>query len=159
MRILVISDSHGRPDAVIEAVRRQPQASVVIHLGDGADDLEVAMGLYKEKRYVRLAGNNDYYSLLPYDEEASFDHFNFFCTHGHTHGVKFSTEELELDCLSRGIDVLLYGHTHAAYTGYREGLYIMNPGSVSGRFVSRATYGIVDLTPAGIVCNIVEFKI
>ena len=34
-----------------------------------------------------------------------------------------------------------------------DGLYIMNPGSLNG---SSGTYGTLDITPAGIVTNIVQ---
>ncbi len=49
--------------------------------------------------------------------------------------------------------VLLFGHTHNAVTEYEDGLYIMNPGSLSG---STGTYGTLDIVPAGIVTNIVH---
>ena len=49
--------------------------------------------------------------------------------------------------------MLLYGHTHNAFTDYEEGLYMMNPGSLNGW---QATYGTLDITPQGIVTNIVK---
>ena len=45
------------------------------------------------------------------------------------------------------------GHTHNALTDYEDGLYIMNPGSLNGW---EATYGTLDITPQGIVTNIVK---
>ena len=50
-------------------------------------------------------------------------------------------------------DILLFGHTHNAMTDYDDGLYVMNPGSLRGAY---ATYGILDITEAGIVTNIVK---
>lgn len=38
-------------------------------------------------------------------------------------------------------------------TDYDDGLYVMNPGSLRGAY---ATYGILDITEAGIVTNIVK---
>ena len=52
----------------------------------------------------------------------------------------------------RKAQVLLYGHTHNAFTDYEDGLYLMNPGSLSGW---QATYGTLDLTEQGIVTNVV----
>ena len=39
MRILVISDSHGNTRNIERAVESQPEANIIIHLGDGADDI------------------------------------------------------------------------------------------------------------------------
>lgn len=38
------------------------------------------------------------------------------------------------------------------FTDYEDGLYLMNPGSLSGW---QATYGTLDLTEQGIVTNVV----
>ncbi len=49
-------------------------------------------------------------------------------------------------------DILLFGHTHVPYTAYDDGMYIMNPGSIG----YTGTYGIVDITPSGIMTNIIK---
>ena len=49
-------------------------------------------------------------------------------------------------------DVLLFGHTHVPLAEYRDGVYLLNPGSLNGSF---GTYGTLDITSAGIVTNIV----
>ena len=51
-----------------------------------------------------------------------------------------------------GAQIALYGHTHEPMTDYQDGLYVMNPGALGG---ARGSYGIIDLTPAGIVTNII----
>ncbi|MEE0859042.1 MAG: metallophosphoesterase, partial [Acutalibacteraceae bacterium] len=56
---------------------------------------------------------------------------------------------------SNNCDILLFGHTHCSMTEYADGLYIMNPGSAHGY---GATYGIVDITPQGVVTNILKVK-
>lgn len=53
----------------------------------------------------------------------------------------------------RGADVLLYGHTHVPMTDYEDGLYILNPGSLRS-----GTYGVVDLSGAGVVLNIIRCR-
>ena len=40
MRILVMSDTHGDAAALRRALLAQPKAEVVIHLGDGQEDLD-----------------------------------------------------------------------------------------------------------------------
>ena len=39
MRILVVSDSHGNDSSLRRAILAQPKAEVVIHLGDGEEEL------------------------------------------------------------------------------------------------------------------------
>ena len=58
-------------------------------------------------------------------------------------------------CAAReqGAQVLLYGHTHQALTDYDDGLHILNPGSLSGW---RPSYGTLDITPQGIVPNVIR---
>ena len=42
MRILVVSDSHGNDANLRRAILAQPTAEVVIHLGDGEEELQRA---------------------------------------------------------------------------------------------------------------------
>lgn len=65
MRLLVVSDSHGDSYALYRAIQQQPAAQVVIHLGDGENDMEQAMGLCGEKRVICVRGNCDWGSMLP----------------------------------------------------------------------------------------------
>ena len=158
MRILVLSDSHGREQFALKAIESQPTVNVVIHLGDGADDLVRASSRYQTKLFIQVAGNNDYCSILPYDRIAEFDNVKLFCTHGHTHNVKYSLEDLKNDAKRNGCQILLYGHTHDAVVDYEDGLYILNPGSVGGIGLGGASYGIIDITPSGIVCNVIKLQ-
>ena len=60
-----------------------------------------------------------------------------------------------LACAARGGGAQggLYGHTHTALEDYDDGLYLLNPGALNSW---EATYGTVDITPQGIVTNIVK---
>lgn len=156
MRILVVSDSHGRRDRLARAAAEQPGAAALLHLGDGAGDTQ-ELNLSARCRLVQVAGNNDYASLLPYDELLRFDSTCIYMTHGHRYRVKSSPEEAIAKARQAGAHILLYGHTHQAGYWYRDGLHIMNPGTVGGIGAPPA-YGIIDLTPAGIVCNTIPLN-
>ena len=56
----------------------------------------------------------------------------------------------------RQADVLLFGHTHRAEITWDDGLLLFNPGSLSGG--ADSTYGTLDITPAGIVPNILRLR-
>ena len=158
MRVLVLSDSHGDAYSVLDAVNSQPSARVIIHLGDGADDMDRIIESFPEKTVLQVRGNCDFGSLLPYTGLEIVGGKRIFYTHGHTQGVKMGMYRLISDGRDNKADIILYGHTHKAVTEYEDGVYIMNPGSVSGRYAGFASYGIIDITEAGIVCNIVEVK-
>lgn len=158
MRILVVSDTHGSESELRRAVLAQPKAEIVIHLGDGAAELERVKRSFPEKMFLQVRGNCDWGSELPAAGEHTVNCENLgdvkiFYTHGHAYGVKSGLYQAVCAARERGARVLLYGHTHQTLTDYDDGLYIMNPGSLSGY---GASYGTLDVTPQGIVCNIVK---
>lgn len=153
MRILVVSDTHRDRYALRQAIMSQPKAEAVIHLGDGAEEAEEMKLNFPEKMFFMVRGNCDWGSTLPAEGTAVLAGKNIFYTHGYTYNVKFGTYDVISAARSNKADVLLFGHTHDALTEYEDGLYIMNPGSLNG---SEGTYGIIDITPAGIVTGIVR---
>ena len=152
MRILVVSDTHGSDGDLRRALLSQPRAELVIHLGDGEAELQRAKSSFPEKMFLQVRGNCDWGSTQPAVGEYTAEGVKLFYTHGHLYGVKSGVYSAVCAARERGAQVLLYGHTHNAFTDYDDGLYLMNPGSLSGW---RPTYGTLDLTPQGIVTNIV----
>ncbi|HOO26436.1 MAG TPA: metallophosphoesterase family protein, partial [Clostridiales bacterium] len=108
--------------------------------------------LLKEKMLIAVRGNCDLASLLPYNETVELAGKRIYCSHGHWENVKFGTYGIREAARAKGADIALYGHTHKARIDYEDGLYLFNPGSVR-----EGSYGVVDITKAGIVC--VEMKI
>ncbi len=153
MRILVVSDTHRDRGALRQAILRHPEAEVVIHLGDGAEEAADAKLEFPDKMFLLVRGNCDWGSTLPVEGLTAFAGKNIFYTHGYTYHVKYGLYEAKSAARDRRADVLLFGHTHEALTEYEDGLYIMNPGSLNG---SAGTYGTLDITPAGVVTNIVR---
>lgn len=155
MRILVLSDSHRDTAGAMAAVRAQRRAEVILHLGDGADDIDAAKLERPDVMFLNVRGNCDFASLLPYEITQTFDSVKIFMTHGYYYNVKEDLCLLEEKARREGAQIALYGHTHIPKIEYRDGLYLMCPGSVSGY---NATYGTIDITPQGIVCNMVKMK-
>lgn len=155
MRILVISDSHGDYANVNKILLSQPKAEVVFFCGDGADDIEQVKPNYPDKMFITVRGNCDWGSKLPIKEIFTVEGKKIMATHGHMYNVKFTYSQVIQEARRDNCDILLFGHTHTATTDYDDGLYIMNPGSAHGYY---GTYGIVDITPQGIVTNIINVK-
>ena len=87
---------------------------------------------------------------------ADFAGKKIFLTHGADLGVKYSIGPAVSEARKFGADILLYGHTHIAYVGYEDGLYIMNPGSCARPRKGAPSYGVIDITKAGIHMHTVE---
>lgn len=154
MRILVMSDSHGSGRSVEQAIEAQPEAQHVIFLGDGENDIENASYIYPDRVFHIVCGNCDFCSNKPLHQLITIADKRIFICHGHTYGVKSTYENAIKAALLENADILLFGHTHNAYTEYRDGLYIMNPGSLSR--ASTSSYGFIDITPSGIMPVIVR---
>lgn len=153
MRILVTSDTHGDSASLRRAVLSQPKAETVIHLGDGGDDVEQIRFSFPERTFLQVRGNCDWGSTLPQSGEFEAGGKKIFYTHGHMYGVKSGDYTIISEARSRRADILLFGHTHMPREGYEDGLYIMNPGRLSGW---EPTYGIIDITEQGIVLNVMK---
>lgn len=153
-RLLVVSDTHGDRRALQAAIDAQPEAALLVHLGDGAADL-TAVSEFCSIRNVQVAGNCDLASPYPDDAEFKFGGQTFFAAHGHRYGVKHDLYRFACAARSRGARVALFGHTHQALTLYDDGLYLINPGSLG----HGGTYATVDIDPAGgIASSIVKLR-
>ena len=158
MRIVVFSDSHGDIFQAIEVVRRNEKEKTFIFLGDGADDLETLKEMYPHKEFIGVRGNCDFFCHLPDEHTMDVGGTKILCTHGHLHGVKYSSEKLAEAARKKGVTVALYGHTHKSSVTYDDGLYLVCPGSVSKPADRYPTYATIDITEKGIFCNIVQMK-
>ena len=145
MRILVLSDTHGDFNRMMKAVTEQPNAEVIIHCGDGEEQVEYLKQNFKDKMVVGVRGNCDWGSMLPATETLRINGKTIFITHGHLYNAREAKA-----------DILCFGHTHSALSMYEDGLYVLNPGSCGGYM---ASYGTIDITDKGeIITNTVAVK-
>ena len=154
MRILVVSDIHGRDYLLREAIEQQPTARVVLFLGDGIRQVEAMQELYPDRTFYMVPGNCDIgCNSLPIRQE-TFGGKRFYFTHGHLHDVKYTLYRLDLAARQAEADIVLFGHTHQPYEEYAEGLYLFNPGSLGYDY----SYGYVDVVPGGIRTVVVKLR-
>mgnify|MGYP000405811590 CR=1 FL=1 len=102
----------------------------MIHCGDveGMDDL--IKSKVNGPCYM-VMGNNDWFSNLPAEIQVNIDDYRAFITHGHNYGVSLGLEGIYAEALSRGVDIVLFGHTHRPVAEKRGNLWIVNPGSLT----------------------------
>ena len=111
MRILVISDSHGRNDDIEGVLKQVGDIDMMIHCGD-VERGDSYIREIADCPVVMVAGNNDYYLDLPSEEEVRIGDYKVLVTHGHGYYV-------------------MYGHTHVPYIEIGDDVTILNPGSIS----------------------------
>lgn len=157
MRIIVVSDSHGNFQALERVFERNRSADLFIHLGDGERELDEIVRRYPMLDIRHVAGNCDPVSLSPPVTVFGAGEYRVLATHGHRYGVKFGVEMLKSIALKNEAKIALFGHTHARFQSYEDGIHLLNPGSVSApRDGKCPSYGFVDITPAGIVTQIAD---
>jgi len=152
MRILVISDSHGRTARVRDVLERHREANYLLFLGDGVRDVEKCIDEFPTVTCMMVRGNCDsaFLTDIPLLREETLGGKHILMTHGHMQQVKFGEEKVLNTAGAVGADILLYGHTHRSTARYIDGLHVLNPGSLG----YDGTYGIVDITPYGVLTNI-----
>ncbi|MGN0454095.1 MAG: metallophosphoesterase [Ruminococcus sp.] len=155
MRILVISDTHGDFYSLQKAVEMQRKAEVIIHCGDGEGQAEKLREYYPEKAVYAVRGNCDRCSDLPATEEITIEGKKIFITHGHLYNVKLTYSNIFYAAKEKGADIVCFGHTHIPLEEFHEGTHFLNPGSCHGY---NATFGYIDITPKGIITNILKVK-
>ncbi len=130
MKILVVSDTHKQNGNLCKALAKVGKMDLLIHLGDseGSEDYirEVA-GCPVEI----IAGNNDFFSRLPREQEIMLGKYRTLLTHGHYYNVSFTLERLRTEARERGIQIAMFGHTHKPIVDRTGPVTLVNPGSLS----------------------------
>ena len=145
MRVAVFSDTHGRTDGMLEAVRRfQPDA--VCHLGDYDRDAVVLRKAFPGLPVHSVCGNCDYAPLAPVNLVIQLGPVRAFLTHGHLYGVDFSNaDRLVYAAQEQCARLALFGHTHRPFHEDYGGVKVVNPGTAGkGRSLTWAMLDIRD---------------
>lgn len=156
MRFIVASDTHRDFFSLKTLVEQRSDADVFIHLGDGAQELAQVQELYPGRKFLSVRGNCDFGSDATLASCFKSGTANIFYTHGHMYNVKYQLDDLVAAAKAIHANVALFGHTHLPLVDYRDGIHLMNPGSLGMPRGSKSTYGVLDVTEQGIVCFINE---
>ncbi len=160
MTYLILSDSHGHPERIEEAIRRvRPDG--ILFAGDGLRDLtrvDFSCPLWA------VSGNCDWLTsplvvndTLPEpgtEELIILEGIRILLIHGHTYGVKGGLGSAVARAVQREADLLIYGHTHLPVElhlrpddsrtdfSVNKPLILFNPGSLGDRDASFGTLTI-----------------
>lgn len=162
MRIIVVSDTHQYYRNFETIVTRNKDADAFIFLGDGESEYRLLCRVMPEiaERFYYIKGNCDYGSEAPLEQVIDiYPGHRIFAAHGHRLGVGFGMDGLVSAARENHCDIALYGHTHVSHAAYVDGIYVLNPGSAScPRDENPPSYGVVDISSAGVMTNIVFLK-
>lgn len=130
MKILLVSDTHGRNGNFWAVYEKVKPVDLVLHMGD-VEGAEAEMEERLECPFYAVAGNNDFFSDLPKEREIEADGVKIFMTHGHYYRVSLTNDYLADEAEARGCTIALYGHTHIPDIERVGSVTCVNPGSLS----------------------------
>ena len=130
MKILIVSDTHGRDENLEKAVYREEPFDYLIHCGD-VEGREIFIEALVDCPCCIVSGNNDFFSDLPREEIIDLAGKKILVTHGHTYGVSGGTDGIVEAARARGCEAVLFGHTHYSEIEMQEGILVINPGSLT----------------------------
>ncbi len=130
MKVLIISDTHGRHGNLDKVLEVEKPLDALIHLGDvehGQDYIEAVADC---TTYI-VNGNNDYMPMYPNQMEVTIGNMKALICHGHMYYVHLNTKRLVLEAKKRGCNVAMFGHIHKPVLQEENGVTVLNPGSLS----------------------------
>ena len=132
MRVLIVSDTHRRVSILESVMEEEYPFYMLVHCGDIEGDEEEILSLAGENcPCYMVAGNNDIFSDLPRECFFNLAGRNVWVTHGHNYYVSMDTAIIKDEAISRGANIVMFGHTHRPLVQCEDGIYLINPGSMT----------------------------
>lgn len=129
-KILIVSDTHRKNDNYLKVLQMEGKLDMVIHLGD-AEGSEYTIQAAADCPVEMIAGNNDFFSDFPSEKTLQIGKYRVMITHGHRYYIGMGNEMLKSEAVARGVDIVMYGHTHKPMIEISSSLVTLNPGSLS----------------------------
>ena len=130
MKILIVSDTHRHDENLVRVLNKVGKMDRLIHLGD-AEGSEGYICQIANCPVSIVAGNNDFFSDLPKEEELRIGRHRILLTHGHYYYVTVGTQDIKVEAKARGYDIVMFGHTHRPVIDREDNIMAVNPGSLS----------------------------
>lgn len=166
MKILVFSDTHESVDFMregVEAHLANGGIDLLVHLGDGSRDFAIIKREHPGIPTISVAGNGEEFyasylgrASLVLEQTFQAGGLRFLAVHGHRLHVKNGMQFAADYAISKGADVLLYGHTHVRADEVIKGtgggtVRTINPGT-AGRWYN-ASYALLHVVNGQLVCG------
>lgn len=140
MKILIVSDSHGNTQKVLDLIKQYPNMDLYLHAGDSQES-EYALFPFQT-----VKGNCDYDSNMNERFMTDTPFGKLLMKH------KPNITKFELDAYR--IKIFVFGHLHKRCFYQEEGIYYVSPGSISyERDKYNEGYLIINIEKDKIECN------
>jgi hypothetical protein len=126
VKILIIGDTHGHPYAVKKALEMTMPVDMLIHTGDGWNDVD---DIPDSVELVRVTGNCDRSVKGESERILEINGRRIFITHGHKCNVKYDLNRLNYKALEAKADIVIFGHSHKRVSEQVGKILFINPGS------------------------------
>ncbi len=123
-KIILVSDNHYRADSLQQILNFYKDADYFFHCGDSELPYKSLSG------FARVRGNNDYDYDYPESLVLEIGGHRFLLVHGHRQGVNFGVDGLVRLAKINHADIVCFGHTHRFFEGEKDGILLLNPGSL-----------------------------
>lgn len=130
MKILIVSDSHKHNENIKKVLDKVKPIDLMIHCGD-AEGSEYYLEGIAECPLLIVAGNNDFFTELEKEKVFNIKKYKVLLTHGHYYYVSMGVEKLVGEAKLKGVDIVMFGHTHRPMLDIRDDIVVLNPGSIS----------------------------
>jgi len=150
MKILIVSDTHGKNTNILNTIERVGPIDLLIHLGDFEGGEEYIKSI-ANCPVEMVSGNNDFFTGLPKEVIMRIGKYVVMLTHGHRYGVNYTTTNLVETAKKNHVNIVMFGHTHVPMINMTEEVWLINPGSLTqprqhGR---KQTFIIMDIDDEG----------
>ncbi len=147
MLIVCTSDVHRRLELLEKVRKEHPLADLYLDAGD-SESYE-----FELEPFLSVKGNCDY-KIKNKHRIIKLSEHSIFIFHGD--GFYLSAESLAFLAKKHSCNIIIHGHTHIPYTTIYDGVYILNPGSLSSpRSTSGRTYALIKIEKQNIEIEIV----
>lgn len=130
MKVLIVSDTHGRDHYLVKTLERVNPIDLLIHLGDFEGGEEYIKSIAPCPTEL-VSGNNDFFNGLPKDKIISIGKYTVMLTHGHRYGVNYNTNTIRDAAKKNKADIVMFGHTHVPMLDLSSNIWMINPGSLA----------------------------
>ena len=129
-RIMIVSDTHRKLRTLTQALMDEGKIDKLIHLGDYEGDDEAIANMCGCELLI-VPGNNDFFSPLDREKELNIAGKKIWLTHGHNYYVSLDLKVIRDEAVARGMDIVMFGHTHRPVIEVEQDITLINPGSIS----------------------------
>jgi len=153
-KVLIVSDSHGLTDELMELQQRHDEVEYFVHCGDS----ELMKNDPAIDRYTVVRGNCDWESNFQMDELVDISGTKMLVTHGHLYNVKSSLMKLTYRAEELSANIVCFGHSHLLGVEKIGEIIYINPGSLRlPRGRAERTYVILDIKEHEVYFRVYDF--